>query len=186
MMMMMQSRDQFLEALQRAKQTVPTDKRERIDILYHLLQWCIFAKDPQSGEDVHSLIRRYGLESDSFLGSHSIRMFALLGNIEEAKFAFRRLYRPSIHAWSAIISAHTMLGYSCEALHIYNDMKNVKRIRPDGHTFVAILKACANIGDLYHGMCIHGDIIEYGMKSNDYVQSGLIDMYIKGSCLHRC
>ncbi|KAI5058961.1 hypothetical protein GOP47_0025280 [Adiantum capillus-veneris] len=59
---------------------------------------------------------------------------------------------------------------------------NLIGVRPDSHTFVAVLKACTNDQELTYGMHVHAHVIEWGFETVDYVGSGLIDLYV---CCHR-
>eukprot|EP00250_Pteridium_aquilinum_P006993 c16796_g1_i3 orf=2-865(-) len=152
------------------------------EICYHLLQWCIWNKDLEAGETIYYLITSQGFDSDSFLGTHVIRMFALFGRLKEANQVFAGVARPSVYVWSAIVLAHAMLGQSNQAVHLYHEM-NQMGVRPDSHTFVAILKACANEQDLKHGMLVHTHIAECGLESVDHIGSSLIGLYIRGRSL---
>ena len=146
---------------------------------YHLLQASIMKKDLTSGRKVYNLIIKHGFSSNSFLGAHLIRMFALHGSLLEADQVFVNLSKKqSIFTWHAIISAHTMLGEGEKALNLYCQMQN-SGIDPGEHVFVAVLKACCSISSLDCGMLIHGVIIENTFESYAYLGSSLIDMYSK-------
>lgn len=144
-----------------------------------LLQSCIVKKDLAIGRKVHSLIRKSGFESNSFLGSHLIRLFDVCGSLFEASEAFADLPKPNVFAWSAIILACTKHGQAEKAIKLYQKMQESNE-QPDAHTFVAGLKACAREAALIQGMLIHVQILEKGFDAILYVGNALIDMY--GKC----
>lgn len=148
------------------------------DTCYRLLQRSIDNKDLEEGETIYYLITSGGFDSDSFLGTHVIRMFASFGKLQEASKVFVGVARPSVYAWSAIVFAYAMLGQSKQALHLYHAM-NQAGARPDSHTFVTILKACANEQELKDGMLVHAHIVEHGLESVDYIGSSLIRLYVQ-------
>lgn len=153
---------------------------------YSLLQKCIQDEDTILGKEVRSKIVENGLKSDSFLGSHLIRMFTVFGDLCEANEVFKGLSDPTVYAWSAIISAHANLGCGEHAIELYFEMR-ASTLEPDGHVFVAILQACASSASLINGITVHNDIIETGLDSQIFVGNTLIDMYAKcGSLQDAC
>lgn len=146
--------------------------------IYCLLQDCIKSKDLALGREVRHLIKRNSLESNTFLGSHLIRMFALCGSLSDATEVFRELSDPSIFSWGAIISAHSSLRRNEQAISLYNDMC-CSDLKPDGHVFVAALKACADATFLLKGRIIHADVIRSCLELNLFVTNILVDMYCK-------
>lgn len=152
------------------------------NILFCLLQGCIKKEDIAAGRKVHALIVRRGMGSNSFLGSHLIRMFASCGSLLEANRVFSRLLESNVFSWCAIISAHANLGQGKQAIELYQRML-MSGIKADGHVFVAALKACASATGLTEGKLIHAHISENGYEPNVYVGNALIYMYAKCGCL---
>lgn len=149
-----------------------------ISDLYCLLQLCIKDEDLAAGRKLRTLIARYGFESNAFLGSHLIRMFALLGCLMEANQVFNKLPEPSVYSWSAIISAHAKLGQGEQAIELYYQMQQ-SSVKPDDHVFVAVLQACISTAALEQGKLVHSHIIKNGMESSGCIGNCLLDMYAK-------
>lgn len=149
-----------------------------INIYQCLLQSCIIKKDLAAGRKVHSLILKSGFESNAYLGSYLIRMFDLCGSLLEANEVFVELPYPNVFAWSAIISACTKHGQGEQAIKLYQKMQE-SNVQPDGHVFVAGLKACARETAFTQGILVHMQVIEKGFDSMLYVCNALIDMYAK-------
>lgn len=125
-----------------------------------------------------AIINRAGLASNTFLGSHLIRMFASCGSLLEANQAFSKLHKPNLFTWSAIISANAKLGHGVQAINLYLQMQG-SNVVPDGHIFSAVLKACGSAGTLLQGKLVHVHIIENEFERDVVVGNTLIDMYSK-------
>lgn len=166
------------EVLEVVQQKHQQGNRVASKVLFHLVKRCITARDVTAGRKVYGLIVGNGLESDAFLGSHLIHMFELFQSLLEAKQVFNKVSKPNAFSWSAIISAHAKLGQSDKAIQLYYDMYD-SSIEPDGHVFVAVLKACTTTAALAHGKLIHTHIIEAGFELHIFVHNTLIHMYVK-------
>lgn len=145
---------QFVDLLYRQRFPISTN------VFYPLLQGCINNKDLQAGKEVHGMIMNCGLDSNVFLGSHLIRMFALCGSLLDAKSVFSRLPTPDVFTWGAIITAHAKLGQPEQAIELYHLMRHQSQVKPDAHIFVAVLKACssttASDEDCWSGIWLRG------------------------------
>ena len=154
--------------------------------LYHLLKICIHENDVKSGRKVYSQVVKSGLESDSFLGCHLIRMFTVFEDLGKANDVFHKILEPNIYVWGAILMANINLGNSNHAVELYFNIRKTG-MEPDGHVYVAALQACASLPSLIQAMEVHDHIIESGLECNMYVGNALIDMYSKcGSLANAC
>ena len=150
-----------------------------------LLQGCIRYKDMETFNEAYSLIVKHGFETDSYLATSFIRMFAMHGSLSQADLVFAKLLEPDVVTWSAFISAHSKYGKFERVIDLYYRMK-LSKIKPDGHVFVALLKACADSATrvaLLHGKLIHFHAIERGLGRALFVNNALINMYSRCSDL---
>eukprot|EP00250_Pteridium_aquilinum_P018320 c24033_g3_i1 orf=1-1545(-) len=148
----------------------------------NLLQRCIKNRDLGEGRRLHILIIISGLEYDNSVGAPLIRMYAFFERLTEARQIFRKLLKPNVFSWSAIISAHGKSGQAEEAFKLYGWMQE-STAELDGHAFVAVLQACSISADLRRGRTIHSHIIESGWESDVYVGSTIINMYSNCGCV---
>lgn len=149
------------------------------DKISSLLHECSKKKDITSGRIVHSLMISSGLKSIALLGDFLIRLFASCGSFLEANLVFCEVMEPSIYTWHAIISGHSMHGYSKRALELFYNMQK-EHIKPGRCTFLCILKVCGSTGAVLQGMLVHDQIIASGLEAELSIGSTLIDMY--GKC----
>eukprot|EP00250_Pteridium_aquilinum_P035250 c8991_g2_i1 orf=120-1457(+) len=148
------------------------------NILSCLLQGCLRNQDLSGGRHVHSLMVNAKLDSNAFLGDHLIRLFTACGSLQEATQVFRKIIKPSIYTWTAIISSHVKLGESESALHLYHEMLQ-QGIPANNIVLLCMLKACGRIGALELGRVIHSQIIELELECDVRIGNTLVDMCAK-------
>eukprot|EP01018_Ginkgo_biloba_P021393 Gb_16101 [translate_table: standard] len=129
-------------------------------------------------KDVHEQIIRSGFQSDVFLGSALVDMYAKCGSIENARHVFDKMPQRDVVSWNAMISAYASQGPSQEALKLFYQMQRTS-IQPNQFTFASVLPACANLAALEQGMEIHKEIIRSGILCDIVVESAVLDMYAK-------
>ncbi|KAI5080288.1 hypothetical protein GOP47_0005767 [Adiantum capillus-veneris] len=145
---------------------------------YCLIQGCIQKKDLVAAGAVCAYVMKGRLQLDLFLGSHLIHMFSSCGSLSEAAAVFQNLQEPTVFAWSAIISAHMKHGQHEGALTYYQRMQQ-SSVQPDGHVFVATIKACTNLKDTIAGRLLHGHVLNRSLEPHTVIANSLIDMYTK-------
>ncbi|KAJ7532329.1 hypothetical protein O6H91_14G082900 [Diphasiastrum complanatum] len=146
--------------------------------IFSLLQRCMKTKDLSASRQVYSLMIRSGLDSNTFLAFHLIRLFSLCGSLMEANEVYLKFCRPDLHMWTAIISAHVKHQQCEQAIKLYHAMLQ-SNVKPNDYAYVAVLKACASPEALPQGRIIHADVVKAGYDSSVHVSNTLIDMYAK-------
>eukprot|EP01018_Ginkgo_biloba_P030238 Gb_09382 [translate_table: standard] len=129
-------------------------------------------------KEIHEYIRRSGFESDVFVGSTLIDMYAKCKNVETSRRVFDRMSERDIVSWNAMIAGYAQNGHCDEALKLFREMQ-VGGIQPSSSTIASLLQACAHLTALQQGKEMHDYIIRRGFESNDFVASALINMYAK-------
>ncbi|XP_022732209.1 pentatricopeptide repeat-containing protein At4g21065-like [Durio zibethinus] len=79
--------------------------------------------------------------------------------------------------FNTIIKAYAQTGnLKAKALWVLNFMLE-SEVLPNNFTYPFVLKACAGIGDLNLGMCVHGSLLKFGFDGNNHVLNTLVHMY---------
>eukprot|EP01018_Ginkgo_biloba_P014495 Gb_16757 [translate_table: standard] len=99
----------------------------------------------EQGMQIHEEIIRSGFESDVFVGSALVDMYAKCGSIEYARQVFDKKTQRDVVSWNAMIAGYAMHGYGKEALKLFEHMQHSSSI-PDHITFIGVLSACAHAG----------------------------------------
>ncbi|XP_059077622.1 pentatricopeptide repeat-containing protein At1g08070, chloroplastic-like [Cryptomeria japonica] len=130
------------------------------------------------GKWIHEYLVRRGFESNVFVGTALVDMYAKCGSVEFARQVFDRMPKRNVVSWSAMITGYALSGHGNEALGIFNQMQ-LTGVKPNSITMVSLLSACAHLGALQQGKRIHDYVIRTGLDSFVSVGTGLIDMYVK-------
>lgn len=145
----------------------------------NVLKACSIIGDSAQVRLIHEKIRENGLETDASVGSALIDMYFKRGSVEDARNVFGSLLpKRNVVAWSAMMAGYAQQGLGCEALKLYQEMRQ-DGIEPTNVVFASLLKACSSIAALEEGKMVHSHIKESGFESDVFVGSALIDMYSK-------
>ncbi|KDP43044.1 hypothetical protein JCGZ_25230 [Jatropha curcas] len=131
---------------------------------------------------VHAEAIKQGLDSNVYVGSSLISMYAKCKKIEAAKKVFDALDERNVVLWNAMLGGYAQTGCANEVLELFFNMKSCG-FRPDEFTYTSILSACACLGYLDGGRQLHSLIIKNKFALNLFVGNALIDMYAKSGVL---
>lgn len=127
------------------------------------------------GKWIHEYVKkRKGLNSDVFIGTALVDMYAKCGCIDLAVEAFEGMPKRNVVSWSAMIGAFGVHGYATEASFCLERMQVDDGIRPDAIALLAVLTACTHAGLLEKGKNLL-----YNMKA----QYGVVPKYEHYSCV---
>ncbi|XP_062078467.1 pentatricopeptide repeat-containing protein At4g30700 [Humulus lupulus] len=102
------------------------------------------------GKWVHGLIKSKNLESNIFVKTALVDMYAKCGSIGEARELFNLVTQKNVVTWNAMISGYGLHGHGHEALELFNEMLH-SGVAPTGVTFLSILYACSHAGLVREG-----------------------------------
>ncbi|KAL1307209.1 hypothetical protein HN51_049183 [Arachis hypogaea] len=80
--------------------------------------------------------------------------------------------------WNSNIREAVNGGHAQKALLLFRQMKQTG-VTPNGSTFPFVAKACARISCLWNSQMIHAHIAKSCFQSNVFVQTAMVDMYMK-------
>ncbi|KAJ4953226.1 hypothetical protein NE237_030058 [Protea cynaroides] len=103
------------------------------------------------GQQLHGLLCKSVLEDHECVESALIDMYAKCGSIIEAGKVFRRIDRPDVVSWTAIISAYAQHGLTRNALEFFQTME-ASGIKPNAITLLCVLFACSHGGMVEEGI----------------------------------
>ncbi|XP_077227832.1 tetratricopeptide repeat (TPR)-like superfamily protein [Tasmannia lanceolata] len=140
----------------------------------------IFAEyvDVCKGKEIHGYTVRHGFDSDVFIGSSLIDMYAKCTRVDDSHRVFDLLPYHDAISWNSIIAGCVQNGLFDEGLKLFRNML-IAKIKPRNVTFSSIMPACAHLTTLHLGKQLHGYIIRNGFDGNVFIESSLVDMYSK-------
>eukprot|EP01018_Ginkgo_biloba_P002829 Gb_14728 [translate_table: standard] len=104
----------------------------------------------EQGMEIHDDITRSGFQSDVFVESALVDMYAKCGSIEKARDLFDKMHRRNAVSWTAMIGGYAMHGCGKEALRLFQQMQH-SGINPDQITLLCVLSACCHAGLVEEG-----------------------------------
>ncbi|KAJ7298365.1 hypothetical protein O6H91_Y001800 [Diphasiastrum complanatum] len=131
------------------------------------------------GRNIHVQVVRSGYETDGFMGSCLIDMYCKCGSMIDAHKLFDNMPMRPVVSWNALIAGYVKCGQGEKAIELYQKLQS-ENLKPDRITYVGVVNACADLGALEQGRCMHAQVVHSGCELDHVVGSALIDMY--GKC----
>eukprot|EP01018_Ginkgo_biloba_P031907 Gb_25356 [translate_table: standard] len=135
----------FDETLKLFRQMQLTGVKSNSDTFTSILSACANLATLGYGQEVHEDIIRSGFQSDVFLGSALVDMYAKCGSIDNANNVFYKMPKRNVVSWNAMIGGYAMHGRGKEALLLFEQMQH-SGTNPDHVTFIGVLSACCHTG----------------------------------------
>lgn len=99
------------------------------------------------------------------------------------KEIYERMSNPNVATWTSLQNLHLSRKMPTKALKVFTYLVLSDFEKPDTHSIVAALSACARVKDITNGRIIHAMTYKYNQQSHLHVSNALIDMYGKGAKL---
>ncbi|CAL5365827.1 unnamed protein product [Camellia sinensis] len=146
--------------------------------LASVLPVCAEVLSVRLGKSLHCYAIKSDIDSDVSTGTALVSMYAKCQFFTPAMTIFKRMPRKGVVMWNALITAYTQIGDPFRAMEMFCQLQLCGE-RADSGTMVGVVPACALLGDLDLGNCIHGLVKKCGFQSDCHVKNALIDMYAK-------
>eukprot|EP00250_Pteridium_aquilinum_P018765 c24206_g10_i1 orf=398-2725(+) len=141
-----------------------------------VLKACSNLGNFNQGMLIHFYVIETGSESNLGVLNTLIDMYLKCGSPLDALALYKRSSVRSLVTWNVMVSGLVQQGHGDKALLCWDDMLR-EGVQPDRISFVASLKACANLGALCGGRLIHMHMLEVDCGSDTSVSNTLLDMY---------
>ncbi|CAL9007022.1 unnamed protein product [Prunus brigantina] len=133
----------------------------------------------QSGELVHGYVIKTQFDTNAFVVTGLVDMYAKCKRISEAEYLFETLPDRKNHVlWTVMLTGYSQNGDGFKAMKCFRDMR-AEGVESNQFTFPSILTASASMLANSFGAQVHGCIVQSGFGANVFVQSALVDMYVK-------
>ncbi|CAM6078111.1 unnamed protein product [Sphagnum tenellum] len=116
-----------------------------------VLSACASVVALEEGRLVHEYISQSGWESDLFVGSSLIDMYAKCGSVEYALRVFNKMPRHDLISWNTMLGGYAMHGHGKEAVEHFEQMWD-RSVEIDKVTFICLLSACNHAGLVEEGL----------------------------------
>lgn len=131
------------------------------------------------GRRVHEYAIKNGFEIGIFLGTSLIDMYSKCGSLECAKQVFEEMESKSLATWNTMITSLGVHGQGEEAIALFEEMERVN-MKPDAITFVGVLSACLQTGNVDRGRrYLYYMVEQYGIEPTFEHYEFLFEMHSK-------
>lgn len=139
---------------------------------------CGILCDYRIGQSIHCFAFKIGFDSDVFVGSSLVDMYAKCRNIEIARKVFDQMPERNVVSWSGMIYGYAQIAEDEEALRLFK-LALGEGLDVNDFTFSSVIRVCANSTLLELGKQIHGLCLKTSYDSSSFIGSALISLYSK-------
>ncbi|KAI3507575.1 hypothetical protein L1887_22563 [Cichorium endivia] len=127
------------------------------------------------GRSIHCLALKTAYDSDVFVGSSVVDMYAKCGKIKDARNMFDEMPMKNVVSWSGMIYGYAQLGENEEALWLFKQALH-KKLEVNDFTFTSVIRVCGNTTLLGLGQQLHGLSLKLSFDSSSFIGSSLISI----------
>ncbi|KAK8953152.1 Pentatricopeptide repeat-containing protein [Platanthera guangdongensis] len=132
----------------------------------------------RTGQELHHLVYKFGLQWDVFISAAIVDMYCRCGKVEDARKVFNRMRKRDLVTWTVMISGYADCGDPEESVALFDQMRE-KGIVPDKVTMVTVVYACAKLGAMHMATTIHDYVQRRKFSLDVILGTAMIDMYAK-------
>ncbi|CAN6926067.1 unnamed protein product [Brassica oleracea] len=143
-----------------------------------VLKACCVGKALKCGKQIHALVCKNNFQSDEFIGSALIELYALMGSPEDGMRCFASTSKRDIASWTSMIDCHVQNEELVSAFVLFRQLC-CSRLRPEEYTVSLMMSACADFAALSSGEQVQGFAIKSGIDAFTSVKTSSISMYAK-------
>ena len=131
-----------------------------------------------AGLAIHAYGLKTGLCADCLVVNGLISMYSKFGDIEKGFSLFSEMGEKQIISWNSVISGCIQAGRTSDAMELFCHMRMLGH-SPDAITVASLLAGCSEVGFLQFGERLHNYVLRNNLEMEDFLETSLIDMYIK-------
>ncbi|KAK4406745.1 Pentatricopeptide repeat-containing protein [Sesamum angolense] len=127
--------------------------------------------------EIHGHFLRHSLHHSNQLLAHFVSICTSLNKMPYANRVFGQSANPNILLFNSMIKGYSLCGPFHESITMFSNMKRCG-IWPDEFTFAPLLKACANLRDLYLGLEVYKEVLVLGFERFGAIRVGALELYV--------
>ncbi|KAL3830110.1 hypothetical protein ACJIZ3_018912 [Penstemon smallii] len=140
-----------------------------------LIKCCIAHSAIKQGKIVHQHVFSNGYEPKTFLINTLLNMYVKFHLLDEAQVLFDQMPERNVVSWTTLIAAYSNAELKEKALEMLIMMLR-DGVKPNMYTYSSVLRACNGLSNLTQ---LHCCIFKFGLESDVFVRSALVDIYAK-------
>uniref|UniRef100_A0ACD5US00 Uncharacterized protein n=1 Tax=Avena sativa TaxID=4498 RepID=A0ACD5US00_AVESA len=168
----------FEEALTLFGQMISEECLPNYSTVANILPVCSFMEHGRYyGKEVHGFVFRSGLYTNVSVCNALMTHYSKVCEMRVVESIFRSMDSRDIVTWNTIIAGYVMNGYHPRVLDLFRKLLSTG-MAPDSVSFISLLTACAQVGDVKGGMGVHGYIFRRpALRQETSLMNALISFY---------
>ncbi|EEF48778.1 pentatricopeptide repeat-containing protein, putative [Ricinus communis] len=143
-----------------------------------LLSECGSVDNLKWGRGIHSLVIKFGMDSNICICNTLIAMYSGAGKSEHADLVFQKMAERDLISWNSMLACYAQDGKSLDALKIFTRIFHMKK-GANFVTFTSALAACSDPDFIAEGRILHALVILTGLHESLIVSNALVTLYAK-------
>lgn len=135
--------------------------------------------DVEKARQIHGHVLKLGFFYDVYVQNSILGMYWKCGGVGDAIKLFEKMFGRDLVSWNTMMSGFCQLGDYLGSLMIFRRMIDDHGVYPNRVSCLSALSSCGSINGLIYGREIHGFLLKSGLDVDEFLVSGLIDMYMK-------
>ncbi|XP_076925833.1 pentatricopeptide repeat-containing protein At3g26782, mitochondrial-like [Bidens hawaiensis] len=144
-----------------------------------VLAACSSISNKNVTEGVHGVVVKKGFAENTRVGNTLVDAYAKCGQLGFSRKVFNEIISKDVTTWNSMIAVCAQHGMSTEALDLFYAMVRDADVKYNAVTLSVVLLACAHLGALQIGKCMHDQVIKMGLEEDVVVGTSVVDMYCK-------
>jgi pentatricopeptide repeat protein len=168
----------FEEALTLFGQMISEECLPNYSTVANILPVCSFTEHGRYyGKEVHGFVFRSGLYTDVSVCNALMTHYSKVCEMRVVESVFRSMGSRDIVTWNTIIAGYVMNGHHSRVLDLFRRLLSTG-MAPDSVSFISLLTACAQVGDVRGGMGVHGYIFRHpALCQETSLMNALVSFY---------
>lgn len=126
-----------------------------------------------------SSIKSQKIHIKEYVAFKNLPRFSLeTAKVEHAHHLFDEIPQRKVASWDSLIRTYAWNGPFKQAILMYNKMLE-SGVTPSKFTFPFALRACSAMRGVVEGRMLHSHVVKFGIHSDLYVCTALVDFYAK-------
>ncbi|XAR67764.1 hypothetical protein NMG60_11002656 [Bertholletia excelsa] len=136
------------------------------------------------GKQIQAVVYKSGFDSNIFVASTLIDMYAKCGAIKEAYFVFSNVEGKNVVSWNAMICGFSRHACSLEAMILFEKMQQMG-LCPNELTYISMLSVCGHMGFVEQGQKYFGMMLKkHNLSPNVIHYSCMVDVLGRAGLVH--
>ncbi|KAM7500083.1 hypothetical protein LguiA_024497 [Lonicera macranthoides] len=141
-----------------------------------MFQLCNTKRNVVQGRQLHGYVIKKGLMMDQSLQNSVMKMYANMGNINDAEIIFGEIDKRDVVSWNIMISSYSARGEITKVADCFRKMQC--EVVPSFETLTLLISMSADSGDIFQGEQLHCLVTKTGLCDN-ILRTSLLDFYAK-------